>query len=152
MQPPLECASASDLLKALAAKPTFNTAEPSADFQAFLDRIEKADPAAFQDDPDNTGPSWGHYQFCAGSLTCTTVIRSWSSIGSPFYACKLIAAALTTCHVARWLCRDTNPQPLFLSDNYLATTIEIIWACWKAAGGASSPILILHTLYTNEIK
>lgn len=153
MQPPLDTQSALDLLEALAANPTFTTGEPSAEFRAFLDRIEKADPAAFQDDPDNTGPSWGHSQFSAGSLTCTRVICSWSSVGSPFYACKLIAAVLTTCHVARWLCRDTNPQPSFISDNYLATIIDILWACWKAVDGASSTISCpTHYLLTTLSK
>lgn len=144
MQPPLQSTAAMaamDLLEALMANPTFTTsAEPSPDFLQFLQRIETADPEAFTEDEDNTGSCWGHYQFTAGSLTCTRVISSWASVGSPFYACKLIAAALTTCHVARWLCRDIHPQPSFLSDDYLVKVTELLWECWRSAGGVS-PIL-----------
>ncbi|KAF7986438.1 hypothetical protein HWV62_31193 [Athelia sp. TMB] len=138
MQPPLQGTAGVDLLNAFMANPTFPPLEPSSKFMEFLERIEMADPDAFADDEDNLGSSWGHYQFTAGALTCTTVIDSWAAVGSPVYACRLIAAALTTCQVARWLCRDTRPEPYYLSDDYLVKVTEMLWRCWMSASG---PIL-----------
>lgn len=137
-----------DLINALKANPTFTVNEPSSDFTEFLRRINSADPAAFAgvDDEDQTNECWGHYQFTSGSLTCTRVITSWHDVGSPAYACKIIAAALTTCQVARWLCRDRNPQPSFLSDNYLAEVINLLWSCWKSADGVSNSLHQLRLL------
>lgn len=138
MRPEVEPAAIS-LIEAFEAHPTFTTDKPSDNFVEFLQRIETADHMAFEDpdNEDNTNESWGHYQFTAGSLTCTRVISSWDRIGSPANACKLIAAALTTCQVARWLCKDRKPQPSFLSDNYLTEIINLLWSSWKSAGGVS---------------
>lgn len=145
MQPPLGCPALTDLLNSIIANPTFTTSAPSPTFLEFLCRIETADPKAFEGtDEDNLGASWGHYQFTAGKLTCTSVIDSWASVGSPLFACRLIAAAFNTSHVARWLCRDMHPQPWLLSDSYIAKVGELLWGCWIAAGGVS---IIYHPLY-----
>lgn len=95
---------ACDLLHALNANPTFTDDEPSSCFSEFLLRIETAAPSP-NDDEDETNQSWGHTQFTAGKLTCTSVLDTWASVGSPRFAYKLIAAALTTCRVSRWLCK-----------------------------------------------
>lgn len=85
MEPPLSSTAATDLLNAIMVSPMFTTGDPSPDFLQFLDRIENADHNAFSEDEDNLGPSWGHYQFTAGSLTLTCVVDSWASVGSPSY-------------------------------------------------------------------
>lgn len=77
--------------------------------------------------------SWGHHQFNEGSLNCSKVLDSWDSIGSPRNACKLIAAAIKTCRVARHLCRDRNPQPSYLADNYLQRIVDLMWAHYQEA-------------------
>lgn len=137
MQPPLKSTAVINLLNAIMVNPTFTTNDPSPDFLQLLERIENADPDAFADDEDNLGSSWGHYQFSAGSLTLTRVIISWASVGSPSYACRLIAAAITTSNVARWLCRNHPQVPCFISDDYLASAGELLWEYWKSAGGVS---------------
>lgn len=138
MQPPIQNETIADLLGALKENPTFTAGDPSIGFLQYLERIETADPQAFDEDEDNLGSNWGHYQFTAGALTCTRVIDSWTSIGSPLYAHRLLAAALTTCIVARWLCRDIDPQPSFyLSDDYLVRFAELLWKCWRSADGVS---------------
>lgn len=127
-----------DLLHALNTNPTFMTGQPSPTFSAFLQRIETATPTP-SDDEDDTRESWGHAQFTAGSMTCTSVLDTWASVGSPGFAYRLIAAALTTCRVARWICMthpDAAPMPAFyLSDNYLNEVCRLLWAAWKSAGG-----------------
>lgn len=134
MQPTVHPEAVS-LIEALEVNPTFASGEPSVALLEFLERIETADHAAFSDDEDNTNECWGHYQFTAGILTCTSVLNSWDSIGSASYACRLVAATLTTCHVARWLCRDRTSQPSFLSDSYLTEITSLLWSCWRSAGG-----------------
>lgn len=146
MQPPLQPA-AIDLLEALQANQDFTTLKPSSEFLTFLHRIESADPAAFADpdNEDNTNESWGHYQYTSGSLTCSVIISTWSNVGSPEFACKLIAAALKTCQVARRLCKERTPQPSFLSDNYLNEIVELLWSCWKLAGGVSGIAFLIQS-------
>lgn len=155
---PLLHPAATHLVEALQASPNFTTGEPSPDFMTFLHRIETTDPAAFSpdEDEDSLGVSWGHYQFTSGSLTCTRVITTWTDVGSPLYACRLIAAALTTCHVARWLvCKELNPEttilPSFLSDNYLTETTDLLWSCWQAAGGVCHIISISYSLLSTNM-
>ncbi|KAF7964869.1 hypothetical protein HWV62_2087 [Athelia sp. TMB] len=148
LQPPLECATLTNLLDALEANSMFATSDPSPEFLEFLERIETADPQAFNEteDEDNLGSNWGHYQYTAGKLTLTSVIKTWASVGSPSYAIRLLAASLTTCNVARWLCRTHSvPPSCYLSDNYLAELAALLWSHWKAAGG---PIMKGKDKYT----
>lgn len=127
-----------DILNALNASPTFTSGEPSQLFVSFLDRIERAVPSP-EDGEDDTNESWGHSQFTAGKLTLTSVIESWASVGSPAYARRLIAAAVTTCRVARWLCKSqmSTLPAFYVSDNYLNDTCSLLWTCWKSASGVS---------------
>lgn len=146
MQPAVH-PTAIELVTVLRANSTFTNNEPSADFARFLKRIEEADPAAFDEDDDNSNDSWGHYQFTTDSLTCTRVLDSWDSVGSPSDACQLIAAVLTTCHVARWLCRERGRKPSsFLSDSYLTEVSRLLWSCYQKAGGVS------HALFISSYK
>lgn len=141
-------ADATELLHALNANPMFTTEQPSSNFSAFLHRIETTVPAP-TDDEDEICQQWGHIQFTAGSLTCRSVLDTWASIGSPDFAYRLIAAALTTCRVARWQCKaqlSTIPT-FYLSDSYLNETCELLWSAWKSAGGVSLNSLIWLLLY-----
>jgi len=112
--------------------------EPSSDVMAFLKRIEHADPNAPDISEEDNNESWGHHQFTAASLTCTTVLTSWDCIGNIDVACRLIAAAIKTCRVARHLCFSRNIKAsTYLSDIYLSKVVELLWSLWKGAGGVS---------------
>jgi hypothetical protein len=99
---------------------------------AFLDRIENADPNSPDISDDDKNAAWGHYQFTASSLTCRSVLLSWSSVGSVDFACQLIAAAIKTSRVARQICHLNQLKPTsFLSDIYLSNIIELLWGLCK---------------------
>lgn len=141
---------ATDLLHALNANPTFTTVTPSSRFVTFLQRIEAAVPAP-TDGEDDTCQSWGHSLFTSGGLTCTSVLDTWESVGSPSFALRLLAAALTTCRISRWLCVEAklNVSPgSYLSDSFLNEICTLLWAAWKSAGGVSHIILSIY-LCTN---
>ncbi len=97
----------------------------------FIERIESADLTAPDIDEDDTNISWGHSQFTAGSMTCTTVLKTWSEVGDTQTAYRLIAASLKTCLVACHLC-FTNKVAVpssssYLSDSYLQEVVRILW-------------------------
>lgn len=129
---------AKDLLDSIKAYPDFQSSPPSTDLKLFLTRIEKADPNDTTIDEDNKGVGWGHYQFTAGSMTCASVMTSWKDIGNTDTACKLIAAAIRTCKVARYVCEKMNIRATsYISDMYLGRVIETLWDLWKLAGAVS---------------
>ena len=118
------------------ACPDFRSSPPSANLKLCLTRIEKADPNDTTIDEDNKGVGWGHHQFTAGSMTCTSVMTSWEDIGNAGTACKLIAAAICTCKVARYVCEKMNIKATsYISDMYLGQVIETLWNLWNLAGG-----------------
>jgi hypothetical protein len=120
-------------------KPSFQTTEPSSDMVAFLNRVEGFDPNAPDIAEDDNNAGWGHYQFTSGALTCANVLTSWQDIGNTDVACRLIAAAIKTCKVARHLCFSRNIHPnSYLSDAYLTRVIDLLWTSWNDAGGAST--------------
>ncbi|KAF8871298.1 hypothetical protein BD779DRAFT_1680501 [Infundibulicybe gibba] len=127
---------ATELLDAMSLRPDFEASQPSSDVMALLTRIENADPNSDEFSEDDSNGSWGHYQFTAGGLTCTSALLNWRSIGNTETACRLIAAALKTCKIARHVCfnRDIEVNS-FLSDAYLENVIEKLWEVWTAAGG-----------------
>ncbi|KAF7763952.1 hypothetical protein Agabi119p4_8489 [Agaricus bisporus var. burnettii] len=95
--------NARQLLNAMEASTDVNHQEPSPEVVEFVKQIEEADPSAeFSEDDRNEG--WGHYQFTAGELTCSSVLRNWRAIGNTGMARRLIAAAVKTCRVARSVC------------------------------------------------
>ncbi|KAF8871781.1 hypothetical protein BD779DRAFT_1477938 [Infundibulicybe gibba] len=127
---------ATELLDAMSLRPDFEASQPSSDVMALLTRIENADPNSDEFSEDDSNGSWGHYQFTAGGLTCTSALLNWRSIGNTETACQLIAAALKTCKIARHVCfnRDIEVNS-FLSNAYLENVIEKLWEVWTAAGG-----------------
>ncbi|KAF8867498.1 hypothetical protein BD779DRAFT_1483283 [Infundibulicybe gibba] len=130
---------ATELLDAMSLRPDFEASQPSSDVMALLTWIENADPNSDEFSEDDSNGSWGHYQFTAGGLTCTSALLNWRSIGNTETACRLIAAALKTCKIARHVCfnRDIEVNS-FLSDAYLENVIEKLWEVWTAAGGGPS--------------
>jgi hypothetical protein len=112
---------------------------PSQSVSAFLERIESADPNAPDISEDDTDANWGHYQFTAGNLRCSTVLSSWDEIGATT-AKKLIAAALKTCQVARHICFEHGVNASgYLSDAYLQTLIQSLWTSWTAKKTTTLP-------------
>jgi hypothetical protein len=102
------------------ACPDFRSSSPSVELKVFLDRIEKADPNDTTIDEDNKGVGWGHLQFTGGSLTCSSVMKSWEDIGNTATAQQLIAAAIRTCKVARYMCEHMEiAATAYVSDTYL---------------------------------
>lgn len=130
------------------ACPDFRALAPSTDLKIFLERIEKADPNDTTIDEDNKGVGWGHHQFTGGSMTCSSVMKSWEDIGNTDTARKLIAAAIRTCKVARYICEQTKITAMsYISDTYLERVIETLWDLWKVAGAVSrsSPKIIHYS-------
>lgn len=125
------------------ANPEFGGGSPSNDVAAFITRIEEADPNSASLSEDDMGVSWGHYQFSAGALTCSSVLKSWASVGNNMTACRLIAAAVKTCKVARHVCGQQSILPTsYLADSYLERVIDLLWAAWDKAGGVSLSLLM----------
>lgn len=123
-----------DLLDAMEANPDFCKGDPSSQTTVFLSRIEAADPTSPDLSEEDDNASWGHYQFTAGSLTCTSTLTSWEAVGNTEVARKLIAAAIKTSKVARHICfvRRVNTDT-YLSDIYLERIIETLWEVWRSA-------------------
>jgi len=133
-KPPIPRAIA--LLDAMATSPDFKSSTPSDNVTAFLNRIEAADPNSSEIGEDDSNESWGHWQFTAGGLTISTVIQNWACVGGVGTACKLLAAAIQTCRVARHICLERDiTSSNFLSDAYLNNMVEQLCKSWTAAGG-----------------
>lgn len=121
---------------------------PSTNVSAFLERIESADPNSPDLSEDDMNGNWGHYQFTAGSMRCATVLQSWDEIGKAT-ACKLLAAAIKTCKVARFVCFTRGIEVgSYLSDAYLQTLVESLWAARQKAtrsiDGPNTQVCIVH--------
>lgn len=145
--PRISCAE--DLLQSMKNHPTFIDNPPSNDVVAFLNRIENADPNSADIQDDDTNANWGHHQFTAASLTCSTVLDSLENIGSTEIACRLIASAIRTCKIARHLCfkRQVKTES-YLSDAYLENLVERLWALWRASGGVIITSIYLFIILT----
>ena len=105
--------------------------KPSMPVITFLNRIESADPNSLDILEDETNGNWGHRQFTAGNMQCTTVLTSWDDIGV-ITACKLVAAAVKTCRVARHICHHRDiPTDSYLSDAYLQTLVNSLWTAME---------------------
>lgn len=145
-QPPIP--NAITLLDAMAASPDFKSSAPSNKVTAFLSRIEAADPNSTEIEEDDTNQSWGHWQFTAGGLTITNVIRDWACVGGVDMACKLLAATIRTCKVARHICLERNiTSSSFLSDAYLNNMVERLYESWTAAGGVCHYSIKLYSFF-----
>jgi hypothetical protein len=127
-----------NLLQAMEANPEFGRGLMPTPTTEFLSRLENADPADADLSEDDSGPSWGHCQFTGGAMTMKSVLTSWQSIGSTSMACKLIAATIKTCKVARHICfKQGIKTTTYLADCYLTNLIEELFTLWKDAGGVS---------------
>ncbi|KAF8164957.1 hypothetical protein B0H34DRAFT_670919 [Crassisporium funariophilum] len=122
--------------------PEFLHGEPSLGMLAFLKRIESADPSNESVDNNKKGASWGHYQFAAGSLRCSTVITLWKAVSSTKIACQLIAAAVRTLMVAKHICKKQQLLATsLLSCNYVEKVIEALCTIWDNAHDYIAAIL-----------
>jgi len=111
---------------------------PSSTVVAFLDRIRDADPNLGDFSEDDSNANWGHYQFTGGTMTCRSVLTSWSGVGGTDMACRLTAATIKTCKVAWLMCSQRDiVTASYLSDAYLNEIFEHLWTLWKDAGGVS---------------
>ena len=111
--------------------PEFSYGEPSANMMAFLRRIESADPNDNSIDDEEKGVSWGHYQFTAGNMQCSTVVTSWKAVGNTKIACRLIAATVRTSMVAKYICEKQRlPTTSLLSYIYVEKVIEALCTVW----------------------
>lgn len=129
---------ASDVLSSMKMSPSFSTGEPSPSALELLNNIQSADPHSDLYSEDDHGASWGHAQYTSGSLTLTTVLLSWASLGSVDTALRFIAAGAQTVKMAKHICFvDNLPDSSPLALYYLQNTLELIWSHWKAAGGVS---------------
>jgi hypothetical protein len=115
---------------------------------SFLSRLENSVPTDPSLSEDDTGPSsWGHYQFTSGSMTIKSVIRSWDCVGTTTIACKLIAAAVKICKVARHICFEQNINTTsFLADAYFSNLIDELCGVWVEAGGVSILFIIFMSV------
>jgi hypothetical protein len=121
---------AMNLLKALEDETAPQPIEPSANVAAFLERIETADPNAPDISEDDTNSCWGHYQFTATNIRCSTVLTSWDEVGTTT-ARKLITAALKTCKVARLICFERS----IVTSNQHLISVTLIWkTLWNCYG------------------
>lgn len=138
------------------AEPDFLRADPPSQTLNFISRIEDADPNDPDLDEDNSGLSWGHRQFTAGSMTCSTVIMTWSDIGNTDTACKLISEAIRTSRVARFFWSKGNPGPpttsTFLSDTYVDVVVNRLWKIWVDAHVVSTVLQALVILCSSQYQ
>lgn len=117
---------------------------PSHKVTAFLECIESTNPNLPDISEDDTNVNWGHYQFTAGNLWCSTVLPSWDHIGAVM-ARKLIMAAIKTCQVAWYICFEHGINSRsYLSDAYLQTLVESLWMAKEKAG--NSDIMVCHSV------
>ncbi|KAF4600291.1 hypothetical protein EYR38_004915 [Pleurotus pulmonarius] len=125
-----------DLLAAMEQSPRHGGYSfPSTDVSTLLVRVQTADPACMENEED-LQDSWGHWQWTSGSLTIAGAITSWNSVGNTETARQLIAAALTTCKAARYLCIGMSRKPQsYLSDVYLDRIVSTLSDAWKRSGG-----------------
>lgn len=129
-----------DLLNAMGANPNFKMGPTPTLTSNFIFQIESADLAMPDISEDDHYASWGHYQFTSGSMTISSVLKSWDLVGSTATACMLIAATIKTCKVAHHICFEKGIMTTnYLSNAYLANIVES--NLWNDVGGVS-PISI----------
>lgn len=111
---------------------SFQLGAPSTEVINFLNLVETADPNSPDISEDDKNDSWGHHSL-SGS---TSLLASWNNIGNTAIACRLIAAAVKTCKVARHICfiKQINPSG-YLADIYLSNIVESLWKSWSTAVG-----------------
>ncbi|KAF5309664.1 hypothetical protein D9611_014040 [Ephemerocybe angulata] len=126
-----------DRLKVLSDNPDrYPPEEPESRVVEYTVRIETADPNSATYSEEETNIGWGHYQFTAGDLKISTVLTSWKAVGAVSIAHRLLAAALRTCRVARYLCyhRKVSDAGGYISDMYLGLLVDALWGLVKDIG------------------
>ncbi|KAH6905642.1 hypothetical protein BKA70DRAFT_1107456, partial [Coprinopsis sp. MPI-PUGE-AT-0042] len=120
-----------ELAQAGASNPHFPSTPSSPAFNAFVARIECADPNDPSIDEDETNQSWGHQQFTRnGNLD--SAAPSWEAVGNVEAACKLIAAALKTSRVARYICTQRKVHASsYTADAYVDRVVDVLWGFVK---------------------
>jgi hypothetical protein len=108
-------------------------ATPSSDALAFVTRIETADPNTPGLSEDNDNEQWGHHQFTGGEMSIDATLNHWGAVATTSFACRLLAASVKTCRVARHLCfhRKRTPTGSYLSDIYLGRVVGKLWELVK---------------------
>jgi hypothetical protein len=116
------------LFDAFKLLPHFSVGSPSAELERWIGDIDVADPNDPSFDEDNHFEQWGHHQLSLSSPALT----SWTIVGNVETACRLVAALVKTCKVAREICRvnERNPGTSFIADVYLDRIIETLWKVW----------------------
>jgi len=125
---------------------------PSPDILAFIERIESANPNDPNLSVDDNNEGWGHAQFAFGNLKQT--LTDWDSIGVDT-ACRLLAAAIKTCKVARHICHERNISATsYLSDAYLSNVVELLLDAKKKTAATvnnATAIATANTIASNTI-
>jgi hypothetical protein len=113
------------------SSPQFPSNPSSPTFSTFIAGIEDADPNDPSIDEDQTNQSWGHQQFTRnGGLNAAT--QSWESVGNVDAACRLVAGALKTARVARYLCVQRRVlASSYTADAYVDRVVDVLWALVK---------------------
>ena len=116
------------LAAALRLEETWDAGEPSPDFAGLITRIEDANPNDPQISEDDNNVGWGHHQFRA-SGSFSDIITSWEAVGSVASACRLLAAIIKTCLVARHICvrRGVKVGSGYVSDSYLDVAVSLLF-------------------------
>jgi hypothetical protein len=121
------------LLQSINAEPASGSSvEPSKHLLDFIEEVEGAD-LVDETDEDEKGLNWGHKLF-SGRLG--NVVKTWKDVANTRTACRLIAAIIKTCKLARHdvLERGINGSS-YIADSYLDRTIDILWTGWEAENG-----------------
>ncbi|KAH9077546.1 hypothetical protein EDB83DRAFT_2311286 [Lactarius deliciosus] len=129
--------NAPNLLRSMNVQSSFKQGKTSEKIMTLLECVQSTDPGSPDIDEDNTGQSWGHYQFTAGDISPSSSLTSWKDVRSVATAFKLVTAAIRTCQEAHLMCANAGmPRTSgFISDVYLEKTLECLKSCWVGAGG-----------------
>ncbi|SRR6266702_2802754 len=98
--------NAPSLIHSMNAQWLFKQGKTSEKVTTLLKCVQFADLGSPDINEDNTGPSWGHYQFMAGGVSLSSSLTTWEDVGSVSTAFELVAATLKMCQEAR--CHDLD--------------------------------------------
>ncbi|KAJ2925676.1 hypothetical protein H1R20_g11417, partial [Candolleomyces eurysporus] len=127
------------LLRAFEVEEDQNPIDPSDVVRQLLTRLQGADPNDPSLSPDNNNSNFGHWHFTAGSITISTALDRWESVGSVAFACQLIAAALRIVKIARHVCFNRNvARDNLISEVYIGILFEKLWKIWENSHPQSS--------------
>lgn len=135
------------LLDAMAKDPHFRPSSPSPEAAEYLARIASASPDSPDLEEDDTGTSWGHYQFQGNPFTIKTTLTSWDAIGSVEFALKFLAESVRTYRVALYLCEKAGlATDNLLSACYVHELVETIGSAWSRAHEVRNSLILCLNL------